>query len=443
MVQIRLISQLLSGLPCLQRLPSPWGRLRQPRSERGRGRGLYVTVAILFSFATLQAQPITPAETTTNARYVFTVYTPTSQQEAMIWQTPETQLTTHRARLSDSTEIRLSSGEHTVLRTFVDLGADAGAVEVNEEQGSPTLHEMLCYDYLLSPEQRQLTESYLAIKHGLTLNQSLPTNYLTVGPDGEAYPVWTATTERAFRHRIFGLALDASVGLQRLTGSSVLAPDLVRLSWPQTPAATAYLLLADDDAPTALGEFDPELPGVLPLQRRWRVEAHGDVPENRVEIAIDRLFARLEPGNSWVVLLVQALAGEETTTIAPCQLENGKISFNLPPGTTHFQLAQTCTNCSVQVPTAENHFFASALLSPNPVRNGQATQLRVSLAETSALVLTAYDALGREVFSQTLPPNTHHLTELTFPAPGTYSLHLRPRLKKRSAPQRALKVVVH
>jgi hypothetical protein len=118
----------------------------------------------------------------------------------------------------------------------------------------------------------------------------------------------------------------------------------------------------------------------------------------------------------------------------------------LPPNTSHFQLVLRCPDCEAAQIPPENDFFQSAQLSPNPVRAGQPIQLRTALSEQSALVITAYDALGREVLRQPLPPDTHHLTELTFPAPGTYSLHLsrlsRGRLKKRSAPQRTLKVVV-
>ena len=67
-----------------------------------------------------------------------------------------------------------------------------------------------------------------------------------------------------------------------------------------------------------------------------------------------------------------------------------------------------------------------------------------ALREAAALVVTAYDASGKLVFQHpTLPTASHHLTELTFPAPGPYTLHLRPRLKSRQSPQHTLRIIVH
>jgi len=373
----------------------------------------------------------------------------TSQQEALVWQTPKTKLTTHQARLDDSTEIRLNPTDHSVLRTFVDLGADAGAVRVNEMPDAPVITELLCYDQLLSPEQRQLTESYLAIKHGLTLNQTLPTNYLAPGPGGKAYPVWTATAEREFRHRIIGLAQDPAAGLERTEGFSVLAPDLLHLSWAQAPDSTAYLLIADDGKPTARNPYDDHTEGYITLQRKWRVQASAEAAPATLSFNPQQLFSRAQPGERWVLqvrrisTLIHPESSSDLQLIDPVPNTNGRLTFQLPPATSHFQLALRCSDCEVAQPPSENTFFRFTQLSPNPVQAGQPSQLRIALANESALLITAFDALGREVFSQALPPNTHHLTELSFPIPGTYSLHLRPRLKKRSAPQRTLKVVVH
>jgi hypothetical protein len=416
---------------------------------------------LLFLVTTqLQAQPIPPAEATTNARYIFTVHTPNSPAEATIWQSADTRLTTHRAvHATDSTEIRLAPAQRKSLRTYVDLGGVAGAVEGFGGQGSPTLHELLCYDQLLSPGQRQLTESYLAIKYGLTLDQTPPTNYLAQDAAGNAYPVWTATAERDFRHRITALAYDAAVGLERLKATSVLEPELLELSWKEAPDSTAYLVVADDGAPTALGEFDAEFPGLLPLQRWWRVEVSGAETPTLVTVNPRKLFAGVGVGESLVMLVTGIytdLPGELTgiytdvpgeltgiyTDVPVSPTSPNNQTFPLPPGTTHFRLAITCNDCTQPKPNEDN-FFLSNQLSPNPVAAGQPVQLRVALRKRSAMVVTVFDALGREVKTLDLPPTTHHLAELTLPSSGTYTLHLRSRLKSRKAPQRTLKVIVH
>ncbi len=428
--------------------PSPVGPPKAVAKRTGWAGALLLLLLTCFQ---LQAQPIPSANSTTNARYIFTVYTPTSQAEAMLWQSADTRLTTHRAvQVQDSTEIRLAPAQRTSLRTYVDLGGVAGAVVSSEGQGSPDLHETLCYDQLLSPEQRQLTESYLAIKYGLTLDQTLPTNYLAQDVNGNAYPVWTATEERAYRHRITGLANDEAAGLERLKATSVLEPELLELSWAETPDSTAYLIVADDGAPTALGEFEAEFPGLLPLQRRWRVEASGAGEAAMVTVNPGRLFALVGAGESLRLLVTRIYTNvhEERTRIYTyvhgnvSENNNGHLSFQLPPNTTHFRLAKTCSDCTPPE-TEESDFFQSTQLSPNPALAGQPIQLRAALRESSALVVTAYDALGRLVKTLDLPPTTHHLAELSLPSSGTYTLHLRSRLKSRKAPQRTLKVIVH
>jgi hypothetical protein len=413
----------------------------------GRRWGYFFTTISILLVLTLpaHAQPIPTSPYAGKAHYVFAVYTPTSQAEATIWRTQDTKLTTHRLiNKSDSSEIRLIPAKHTSLRTFVDLGADAGAVQSLNEQASPTLHEILCYDQLLSPSQRQLTESYLAIKYGLTLDQHLPTNYLAQGPDESTYPVWTATNEPIYRHRIIGLAQDTRVNLSRFSGSSVLAPDLMTLSWEEAPAETAYLLLADDDAPTARS-LDASTPTLLYLQRRWRVEATGQVPETTLRIDPRQLFARVLPGET--LMLVQT--GALSTIVPPTRSSLQETVFTrltFPTDTvSYLQLALRCNDpslgCSTNTDQSDDDFFTSVQLSPNPAVPGTPLQLRVALTKAAGLVLTVYDVLGRQVSTQPLPANTHHMAEITLPAPGTYSLHLRSRLLNRSAPSHTIKVI--
>lgn len=408
---------------------------------------LMITLSFLVFTLPIYAQPIPPSPDAEKQHYIFVVYTPTSQSEASIWRTPGTELTTHRLiNRPDSSEIRLSPVKHTSLRTFVDLGADAGAVERIEEQGSPTLHEILCYDQFLSPSQRQLTESYLAIKHGLTLDQRLPTNYLAQHPDESIFPVWTATDKPAYRHRITGLANDSKVNLSRLSGSSVLAPDLLTLTWQEAPVETAYLLLADDNAPTAR-DLEANTSTLQPLQRRWRVEANGLLPETSLSIDPRQLFARVLPGETLVLLQTSA----SPRLIVPTRSSGREITFSglsFPTDTaSYLQLALRCDDpslgCSTNEQPPKDDFFTSVQLSPNPTAAGTPLQLRVALTDAAGLVLTIYDALGRQVKTQSLPTNTHHLAEITLPAPGAYSLHLRSRLLSRSAPSHSIKVIAH
>ncbi|MEO0731824.1 MAG: hypothetical protein AAFZ52_03245, partial [Bacteroidota bacterium] len=358
--------------------------------------------------------PVPEVPETTGA-YIFTVFTPTITSEVPLWRFGTTEMTTHRlVDHSDSTTIFLRPVGHPSLRTYFSMGAAAGAESVTLHPDAPDIAEVLVYPTLLSPGQRQLTESYLALKHGLTLDQQRPVNYLAPAPDGESYPIWTATAAPEFRHRIIGLARDDASDLLHNKGHSVLAPELLQLHWTETPDSTAYLVIADDDGPTARAtELDAN--GLLRLQRRWRVETTGAVPSTTVSIDPKRLFAQVKAGERLVlisdnIIVEPALAGE-------------RLAFPLPAGTEYFQLALAGTSS----PPATR--LGELSLSPNPVQAGQSTQLRAILAEAAAVTLSVYDLSGRLLEERFLPAATHHLTEVSFPAPGAYTLHLRARHK--------------
>ncbi|MEM9931793.1 MAG: hypothetical protein AAF840_18475, partial [Bacteroidota bacterium] len=274
------------------------------------------------------------------------------------------------------------------------------------------------------------------------LDQTLPTNYLAQDASGSTYPVWTATDAPNYKHRIIGLAQDSAAALRQIHNVSVLAPELLQLDWSTPSAGTAYLMVADNGAPTARTSPPDSNTTVQLLQRQWRMELTGTTPATQISINPRQLFARPVVGEKWVLRLTTATGLEYLPGTVQA---NGLVQFDLPvlaPGEAFFQLGLSCPNCKPPQGVPINNFFSTVRLSPNPVEAGSPTQLRVALKQTAGLVILAYDPLGREVFRRALPANSHHLTDLTFPAAGTYSLHLRSRLRHRNAPHYTLRVVV-
>lgn len=398
-----------------------------------------------FSASLLHAQPLPVADSVPHAHYVFTVYQPTHSAEQDIWRTQNSRLTTHRLVLNDSSEIRLPPASVTTLRTFVDLGAAAGAVQGNQESGAPEILDLLSYGELLSPEQRQLTESYLAIKHGLTLDQNFPTNYLAPTKTGTSYPVWTATEKPDFSHRIVGLAYDELSGINRSSGHSVHAPELLNISWLNQATETSYLIVADNNQPTAWGPALPGAPGYKPLLREWKVEATGAWQETTLTLSPRQLFEQLEPGQTWA-LLVSGTANHpngETFThrpILPTRTAKNKLQYRLPAGTQSFRIAMTCTVCDHQPPEAGG-LFEQVTVSPNPVRAGSPVQLRAALSDASSLRVSVLDISGRVVEQRWLPAATHHLAEFTFPYPGPFTLHLLPSLFSKNVERHTVQII--
>jgi hypothetical protein len=86
--------------------------------------------------------------------------------------------------------------------------------------------ELIVYPKALNGTQRSQVDSYLAIKYGLTLDQTTPQNYLA--SDGVTV-VWTAAS--GYNNNIIGLAKDRTATLhQRISTSQMPVKDIITLS---------------------------------------------------------------------------------------------------------------------------------------------------------------------------------------------------------------------
>ena len=74
------------------------------------------------------------------------------------------------------------------------------------------LLEVMFYPYALTRNQRVAAETYLALKHGVTLRE----DYLS--PEGDT--LWNHSSDSLFSHAVAGLGCDTLHGLQRLEGGS-------------------------------------------------------------------------------------------------------------------------------------------------------------------------------------------------------------------------------
>lgn len=86
--------------------------------------------------------------------------------------------------------------------------------------------ELIVYPKALNGTQRSQVDSYLAIKYGLTLDQTTPQNY--IASDGVTV-VWTAAS--GYNNNIIGLAKDRTATLhQRISTSQMPVKDIITLS---------------------------------------------------------------------------------------------------------------------------------------------------------------------------------------------------------------------
>lgn len=116
--------------------------------------------------------------------------------------------------------------------------ANNGTIQLGTTYGSApvftgNMNETIFYPWALSTTERQKINSYLAIKWGVTLDQSLATNYLSA--DGTT--TWTG--DATFKHDITGIGRDDCSGLNQLQSTATDGADIVTISKGNL-AATNY-----------------------------------------------------------------------------------------------------------------------------------------------------------------------------------------------------------
>jgi hypothetical protein len=108
---------------------------------------------------------------------------------------------------------------NTAGANFQGIG---GNFRLGHESGTKYQHgrinEVIIYVDPVSPLQRQQVESYLAIKYGITLNQTVAQNYLA--SNGTTI-YWNSTTNAGYNNNIAGIARDDDSGLLQKQSQSI------------------------------------------------------------------------------------------------------------------------------------------------------------------------------------------------------------------------------
>ncbi|NOS94700.1 MAG: hypothetical protein HOP30_22545, partial [Cyclobacteriaceae bacterium] len=106
-----------------------------------------------------------------------------------------------------------SSFNSTVRLGIANGGAQAG------EASRAFVSEVIQYDRDLSASELNRVNSYMAIKYGVSLDQTTPTNYVTAN----GTVVWDATANSAYKYNIAGIGRDDASGLSQPKSKSINA----------------------------------------------------------------------------------------------------------------------------------------------------------------------------------------------------------------------------
>lgn len=167
-----------------------------------------------------------------------------------------------------------------------------GATPAPGEFWNGLIGEIIAYDTIMSLVNQQKINSYLAVKWGLTLDQSSPYNYLAAN----GTVIWDATAYAAYKNHITGIGRDDCSNLQQKQSKNQATGSLVTISNGSTLATTnsinandftadnSWLLVGDNNKGlTWTGSGVPINGGNVRLNRVWRVEETGTVGTVYVE----------------------------------------------------------------------------------------------------------------------------------------------------------------
>ncbi|MFN8335710.1 MAG: T9SS type A sorting domain-containing protein [Cyclobacteriaceae bacterium] len=135
------------------------------------------------------------------------------------------------------------------------------------------LAEVILYNANLSAASRTRIESYLAIKYGITLDQTTATNY--VNSSGTiVYPA--VTSHDLYDNDIAGIARDDNSALNQPASQSQNTLSIVRILNPSSLDDGDFLIWGHN-APTIWNSTDVPSPYINRLTRIWRAAETGDV----------------------------------------------------------------------------------------------------------------------------------------------------------------------
>lgn len=210
--------------------------------------------------------------------------------------------------------------------TFMGIGnspADASAM-----QFSGDISEVIVFDKVLTAAERNRVESYLAIKYGITLNQSSAQNY--VASNGAV--LWNATANNGYNSNIAGIARDDASALNQKQSTSVNGSFQITMGNGNTIAGsnTAHnqnfagnlsaVLWGDNGGGTTAWTSAGAPANAQIISRTWKVQVTGTVGTVKIRVPATGLPS---PGAGRMAILVDNDNNFSTGATAYPMTQNG------------------------------------------------------------------------------------------------------------------------
>lgn len=156
------------------------------------------------------------------------------------------------------------------------------ATLIGSQLGNTDMAEMIVYTGAITAAQQNQIQSYLAIKYGITLNQTTPTNYI----NSLGGIVWNASNNGIYNKNVFGIGEETSEGLNQIQSKSNTS-NRISIANPSAFNSGDYMILSDTGATSFTPIANSGLPNGLLYSSAvvWRVSKTGSV--GTVDITIN------------------------------------------------------------------------------------------------------------------------------------------------------------
>jgi gliding motility-associated-like protein len=274
-----------------------------------------------------------PASTGLNAAGIPAITYPRSS--AVVLASRSAGATFRARRNADTTVLGSGSIYNPAIGSGLGIGFNSPG---GSEASSSAIAEVITYDTYLSDADVNKVETYLAVKYGITLSQSI---YFTVpsGPtdytSANGTVIWTAAAHGFYPKCITGIGRDDASGLNQKQSKSVHDSSLVYLYNGNTggvfpamnvnnstsfPVNNSFLLFGDNGLSKNL-EVCNYYGRITRMDRTWQVQKTGTV--GVVTLAVDAAAVPTAVKN--LLVSTDPLFPVGATTIYPLATANGKL----------------------------------------------------------------------------------------------------------------------
>ena len=279
-------------------------------------------------------------------------------------------------------------------------------------ENADSICESIVYSRMLSNRERQKIDTYLALKYGVTLDQTAPSSY--VGSDGRV--VWDAVTNAEFSHHIFGLCNDTTSNLYSSETTSAEDINLLKIG-ADTISLMSYVVCGDDNNSL---KYTREEGHPKRLGRTWKITTTGYTPKT-IKIAFDaerieEAFPLEEGEHYWLAIgdtayKKSAELGSLKAQFDDVPLQNG-MSFTIvvAKGEEQPEIEETQEN--------KSGIYAVAV-TPNPTTDGH-VNMRVRLREEGSVKVSLYGLDGHQYATESRNGSDFYSVTVTLPSVGVW-----------------------